>query len=204
MPIVAPGSGGGTSSLTVAEVDGAPSVTTTTLIVSNGSLTDSGGGTATVVTGAGGSANFQGAKAYATAAQTISHNTFTALTFDSEFYDTNSYHAAGSARFTIPASGYYAFGAQASWVSNATGQRFIGISYNGGTTNADYIVRSSIGGSVASGANPRHVSCHGQAYMTAAAYIEAHVYQSSGANLDVGGTASTGGTSSFWIAWLGA
>lgn len=55
MPVVTPGGGsGGTTALTIAEVDGNPSVSANALIVSNGTLTDSGGGTATVTTGGGG------------------------------------------------------------------------------------------------------------------------------------------------------
>jgi hypothetical protein len=202
MPVIPPGGSGGGASLTVSEVDGAPSLTATTLIVSNGSLTDSGGGTATIVTGAGTTSTaFVGAKAWGTASQTIADNTFTALTFDSEFYDTSAFHAAGSARMTIPSDGYYAFGASVSWVSNGTGQRFVGISLGGGTTNADYLARQAIPGTATGASNPRHLSVSGQAFLSAANFLEAHVYQSSGGNLACGGTAN--GSASFWIHLLG-
>lgn len=204
MPIVAPGGSGGTSSLTVKEADGAPSLTANTLVVSNGTLTDSGGGTATITnTGSGGTPTFTGALAYATATQNISNGVFTALVFDSEKYDTGSFHTAGSAQMTAPVSGYYIFGANVSWPGSAsgTGQRFVGISYNGGTANTDYLARQSIGGSAIGASNPRHISVTGQAYMTANAYVEAHVYSSTGLSLDIGGTAT--GTASFWIALLG-
>jgi hypothetical protein len=202
MPIIPPGGGGGGASLTVTEGDGSPSLTATTLVVSNGSLTDSGGGTATIVTGAGTTSTaFVGAKVWNTAAQTISDNTFTALTFDSEFYDTSAFHAAGSARLTIPQDGYYAFGASVSWVSNGTGQRFVGISFGGGTTTSDYLARQAIPGTATGANNPRHLSVAGQAQFTAAQYIEAHVYQSSGGNLSCAGTAN--GSASFWIHLLG-
>jgi len=204
MPVVPPDTNsGGTTALTIAEVDGAPSVSANALIVSNGSLTDSGGGTATVVTGAGvGTATFSGAKAYATAAQSITHNTWTALTFETELYDTDAYHAAGTpSRMTIPTDGYYGFGANVSWSTNGTGQRFHGISFNGGTTVADYIVRQSGVGTGTGGGVPRHFNLSGQAYATANAYLEVYVYQDSGGTITAGGTSF--GTASFWISRLG-
>lgn len=205
MPIVAPGGGSsGTTALTITEGDGAPSISANALVVTNGTLTDSGGGTATLaITGGGGTQAFTGALAYATATQNISNGVFTPLVFDSEKYDTSAFHTAGSAQMTAPVSGYYIFGANVSWPGSASGsgQRFVGISYNGGTTNNDYLARQSIGGSAIGASNPRHISVTGQAYMTAAAYIEAHVYSSTGLSLDIGGTAT--GTASFWIALLG-
>jgi hypothetical protein len=53
--VVVSGLIGGSSSLTVKEVDGSPNVTTVdTIVVSNGTLTDDGGGQVTITTGGGG------------------------------------------------------------------------------------------------------------------------------------------------------
>lgn len=206
MPIIPP-SGGGGSSLTIAEVDGSPSLTATTLVVSNASLTDSGGGTATLVTGAGtAAAAFSGAKAYATAAQSITTGVFTAVLLDSELYDTASYHSTvtNTSRLTVPQDGYYAFGAQASFQASAggSGQRFVGITYNGGTTTADYLCRNSMPGTGVGGGGVRHVSTAGAASLGSGTYIEAYVYQDSGGTVTLGGSAQ--GTASFWIQYLGS
>lgn len=54
--LISGGAGGGGASLNVTEVDGAPYVSSvTTIVVSNGTLTDDGGGQVTISTGGGGS-----------------------------------------------------------------------------------------------------------------------------------------------------
>ncbi len=74
-----------------------------------------------------------GARVYNSAAISIDTNTSTALTFDTERYDTSAYHTAGGSRLTAPATGYYLIIGNVRWASNATSYRQIGIQLNGGS-----------------------------------------------------------------------
>lgn len=95
--------------LTVTEPDGSPLVTgVTTVRFSNGTVTNDGGGQVTVTNSSG--ASFSGARAYKNSGQTITGGAGAALiTWDSEDYDTDSYHSTGSntERFIAPSNGYY-------------------------------------------------------------------------------------------------
>lgn len=183
MPIVAPSTGsGGTTALTIAEVDGAPSVSANALIVSNGSLTDSGGGTATVVTGAGTtSVAFHGARVTSGTAQSIGTSAWTSLLFDTETYDTDAYHAAGSARMTIPAgqAGYYVIGASIQWAASSTADRAIRLYYSGATVIAQAMQHPNQTASI-----PTRMEAITTYYMPEAAYVEAQVWQNSGGNIN--------------------
>jgi hypothetical protein len=72
---------------------------------------------------AGGS-TFAGCRLFNSANQTIANNTSTAVTFDSENFDTDAFHSTSSntSRITIPAGkdGYYQFSAATQWDGNST------------------------------------------------------------------------------------
>ncbi|CAB4168566.1 Bacteriophage lambda, Stf, side tail fibre-repeat-2 [uncultured Caudovirales phage] len=65
------------------------------------------------------SSGYVGCQVFASADQTIANNTWTAITYNSENWDTDSFHstASNTSRFTIPAgkSGKYAFNINAVW-----------------------------------------------------------------------------------------
>lgn len=69
-----------------------------------------GGSSATTLT-------FSGARVYNSANIAISNNTETALTFDTERYDTSAYHSTSSntSRLVAPVTGYYRIGAGIEW-----------------------------------------------------------------------------------------
>jgi hypothetical protein len=81
-------------------------------------------------------ASFAGASLYdTTATQSISNNTSTLITWDSENFDTNTYHSTSSntSRITIPAgkAGKYLFTSYGFFADNATGNRRLDLRKNG-------------------------------------------------------------------------
>jgi len=103
------------------------------------------GSTGQVLTVAGGipswatpaATGFKGVSLYKSGAtQTIANNTNTAVTFDSEFFDTDGFHSTSSntSRVTIPAgmAGYYSIVSTAVvWDINGSGVRGVGVYKNG-------------------------------------------------------------------------
>jgi hypothetical protein len=143
---------------------------------------------------------FSGASVYGTSNQTISNGTQTALTFNAENYDTNTYHdnSTNNTRLTVPSgkTGYYRLTAYCRWDVNTTGRRII------------YLIKN---GSVYAGqteANPNQTGCEitnyvsQTLYLTAADYITMEMYQSSGGNATVSKDATVG--TYFQIDYLGA
>jgi len=81
---------------------------------------------------------FNGARVFDSGTQSISNATNTAITFNSESYDTNSYHSTttNTSRLTVPSTGYYLFSGQIFVDPNATGGRYLEIKKNGTTVQA--------------------------------------------------------------------
>lgn len=127
---------------------------------------------------------FSGARVYNSANISISTGTSTALTFNSERYDTDSYHDTGSntSRLTAPATGYYRITGIVRWASNATSYRQIGIQLNGGAFIAFVI------GPPASTVCVQIVTCDYQ--LSAADYVELAVRQDTGGALNVDASAN--------------
>lgn len=77
----------------------------------------------------------KGARVYNSADISISNATPTALTFNSERYDTSSIHSTSSntGRLTLPIAGKWRIGATIDWDVNATGYRSVLIQKNGTT-----------------------------------------------------------------------
>jgi len=119
---------------------------------------------------------FSGSRVYNSTTQSISNATNTKITFDTESYDTNSYHSTttNTSRFTIPTTGYYRLDAQISFDANATGSREISIWKNGGQI-VDYRTGAATQASV-----PTTISCCAQVSATAGDYFEINIYQTSG------------------------
>jgi hypothetical protein len=140
---------------------------------------------------------FAGCRLYKDAGQTIADATQTAVTFNQETYDTNTYHdnSTNTSRITIPATkaGYYLFVCKWSLGENPTGYRQVELRKNNSAMD-----RTSIRGT-SSGQNFVILSTVQSAAVDD--YFEFFVYQTSGENLGVeAGTLQT----VFTAAYLGA
>jgi hypothetical protein len=148
---------------------------------------------------------FVGCVVYNSAAQTLSNNTFTAINFNSEDIDTNSFHdnATNNSRITIPSGlgGKYLIGVMLNWdQSNGTGSRNTYIYKNGGA-----IAQSAAG--LGAGGVPSATLPIGFSYiadLAATDYVEAYGIQTSGGNLNVNGNATGTRVTHFWVQYLGA
>lgn len=143
--------------------------------------------------------SFIGVSLVKSAAQTISNATGTNLTWDTEDYDTNSFHSTSSNtdRITIPTgkTGYYHFTGRISMVANATGLRSGGVVKNGTT----YVIGCDINNQ---GSSATAVLVFDRVlYATAGDYFTMTIYQTSGGNLN---TDNTGGYTYFQATYLGA
>jgi hypothetical protein len=123
---------------------------------------------------------FVGASCYTTAQITVPHDTDTAITFNSEFFDTDAFHSTSTntARFTIPAgkSGKYlcAVSVQTSGSASEMGC-FLKIRKNG-----SFVAWSK--GHIRGGTEPMNADFSQVLDLAAADYIEFFVYQNSGAS----------------------
>ena len=142
---------------------------------------------------------FIGASAYRTVSQNISNATETALTFDAENYDTDSFHdnSTNNTRMTVPAgkAGRYLITANTTFTNNATGQRIVYVYVNATHVNT---TGPAIGGSASIdlGMTTTYV-----ANLAVNDIVEVRAYQNSGGTLAVFGLTTR---SSFQVSYLGA
>ena len=142
---------------------------------------------------------FIGARAWKSAAQSISNVTGTAVTFNNEDFDTNSFHSTSvnTDRMTIPTGlgGKYLVIGTFDWAANATGQRVGYIYLNGGLRYAVSV--NNMGATVGPS-----TQVSGIVEAAAGDYLQLQCYQDSGGALNLSGgfTYST----SFAIQYLGA
>ena len=133
-------------------------------------------------TPAGGS-SFTGAGVKKSAAQSISNNTFTIITFDQEDFDTNSFHdnSTNNSRITIPTGkgGYYLISGLIGFASNTTGARGVTLLKNG--TDVNYLYLQGAGAS----GQPLLAPISYIAAASAGDYFQLSAYQSSGGSLDI-------------------
>lgn len=119
-------------------------------------------------------------------AQSIPNGVATALTFDTELWDTDSIHdtVVNPSRFTAKTPGLYCFHASLDWTPNATGLRQIWWTRNG--ANLTEFAHVTDEGSASAAAN----RMQGQVTLQLAAgdYVEFVVYQTSGGALTVPGS----------------
>lgn len=147
-------------------------------------------------TGQGGGA-FVGCRVTNSASQSIPDTTPTAITFDTERYDTEALHSTSSntSRLTLTRTGKWSFGANIEFAPNATGVRGVYIKLNGTT----YI---GIGQHVNAGGGVSHVDVvTGEYDFTAGDYIEVFVVQTSTAALNV--VKASNYSPEFWCRFLG-
>ena len=140
---------------------------------------------------------FAGCRLYKSTGQTIADTTNTAITFDSETYDTNTFHdnSTNNSRITIPSgkAGYYLFVCKWSINESPTGYRQVELRKNGSAVD-----RTSIRGT-SSGQN--FVTLSTVQSVAVGDYFEFYVYQNAAENLGAeSGTLQT----VFSAAYLGA
>jgi len=142
-----------------------------------------------------------GCQAYNSTSQSISNSTDTAVTFNSENFDTDGFHStvSNTDRMTIPSgkAGKYLIIGYASWTNNATGYRQAQLLKNGSQLFSGYFDIASSGSTVATANNPVMV-----ADLAVGDYITMQVNQSSGGALNIGAFGSN--KSSLTVILLGA
>lgn len=142
---------------------------------------------------------FSGAVLTKSAVQSINNATETAITFDGEVFDTDSYHdnSTNNTRLTAPVTGYYLVGGSAEVASIADGKYVIVFIRKQGT-NANGDGRARIFTSTAD----TYISPHFSRIVAldAGQYVELTVQHNHGSARDVRET--TNGTS-FWIYRIG-
>ena len=149
------------------------------------------------------SPTYAGANVYPSAAQTLSNNTWTFITFNSEEFDTDSYHSTSTntERMTIPTGkgGKYLITANIAFLDpTATGIRIVNMYKNGATPAAGtFLARGQIK-CFTGGVNMVNFSV--VASLAAGDYVSLSALQDSGGNLNIDGTAIT----NFTISFLGA
>jgi hypothetical protein len=126
-----------------------------------------------------GTASFVGTSLYKTADQSVSTSTWTALTWDAEYFDTDTFHSTSSntSRITIPSGkgGKYSFTFSIATEANATGNRFTRFYKNGSLLKEMSNITPS------SAYNNTHLGTY-IVDLVATDYIELFVFQSSGGN----------------------
>jgi len=141
---------------------------------------------------------FVGCSLYKSTNQTLTNNTTTLLTWDSEDFDTDGFHSTSSdtGRITIPTGkgGKYLFTWNVSYAVNATQIRETALKKNGSTiTYQDFPITSAN--------SETSMTASYIANAVANDYFELFAYQNSGGNLDV----RSGAIRSFFAcAYLGA
>lgn len=116
-----------------------------------------------------------------TSAQTITTNTWTAISFDSvkyEFGDGELYDSASPTRITARRAGVFAVTATVRFANNSTGRRYINFSLNGTRLNT-FVVFDALAIGVWSATEAMQLE------LAEGDYLEVEVWQSSGGDLDV-------------------
>jgi hypothetical protein len=125
---------------------------------------------------------FVGCRLFNSGNLTITNNTITAATWDSETFDTDGFHSTSTNtnRITIPSgkAGYYRISSDISWQSNTTGARETRIRKNGSVIFYNY--QSFASGEFVMGNNII-------VNLAETDYIELVVFQTSGGNLTLYG-----------------
>ena len=121
-----------------------------------------------------------GARVYNNADISIANATTTALTFNTERFDTETYHSTSSVtgRLVAPVTGLYLITGHIRFAANATGERRLMITL-GGTTDIAYVSHSN---------NAAIITLMTVAtiyQLSATNYVELRAYQSSGGSLNV-------------------
>jgi hypothetical protein len=121
---------------------------------------------------------------YKSGTQSINNTTYTAVTFDTEAYDTGACHSTSSntSRLTVPSGGggLYEIWANIDFASNATGFRYAEFYLNGATV-IDVTAIPAVNGTVTAW------EMNTKRLLSAGDYVELRVYQNSGGALNITG-----------------
>lgn len=137
-----------------------------------------------------------GARVYSNASISLTNNTDTVLTFNTERYDSDVCHdnVTNNSRLTCKTAGVYSISATAEWATNGTGYRRISIRLNGTT-----VIARQDGNAV----TPNHSLSVTTDYALAVNdYLEVMCLQTSGGALNVVG--NTGYSPEFMFHRIGA
>ena len=143
--------------------------------------------------------SFVGVSLVKSAVQAVANATDTAITWNTEDYDTSAFHdnSTNTDRITIPAgkAGYYLIEARVSFAANATGIRSVTVKKNGSTavSGADLNNQGSSASAVL--IQSRVI------YAAVADYFHLNAYQTSGGSLN---TDNGAGYTFFTMTYLGA
>lgn len=123
----------------------------------------------------------------------------TALTFNTERYDTDTMHdtVTNTGRITFTTAGLYIVGAHVQWATNGTGERWMQIKKNG-TDQIDFV--SGTGAGITNDVG--QTICVVEKF-AAADYIQVFVAQSTGGNLNVQASTAASRALEFWATWIG-
>lgn len=114
-------------------------------------------------------------------ATTLADSTLTALSFDTERYDTAALYSGGApTRITIPTAGIYNIGSCIQYAFNTTGYRFNGIRLNGANFLAAQLQLP-----VTTAATGTDITLNVQWQFSVGDYVELMAFQNSGGGLDV-------------------
>lgn len=124
-----------------------------------------------------------GARAFNSANISIPNNTNTALTFDSERFDTDTIHSTSSNtdRLTATTAGKYVISCTATWAANTTGQRRMYLELNNTTTIANVADKDVVGAGATADADELTTIYD----LAATDYVRCFVHQNSGGALNI-------------------
>lgn len=150
--------------------------------------------------GVSGSSSFHGCKAFNSAVISCSNGVATALTLDSEEYDTDGFHStsANTSRFTIPAGlgDYYLITVGGFWAANPTNGSSVRAIVNG-TTNV-----KTFGGGLVGAAD--YVALAVVAKLVVGDYVEGYAQQSSSGAINFGNATADDARATVSVSFLGA
>jgi len=135
---------------------------------------------------------------WSTAAVSATTSTYTAMTWDSEDYDTDGMHSTSSntSRITIATDGLYQLSGAIGWAASATGRRWQQWYKNGTTLGVDYSLIVNAGSSSAIVCPAPTVTVS----LVAGDYIELFGWQDSGGSLNMNPTSSYSYAEARWVA----
>jgi len=139
-----------------------------------------------------------GCRVYNNATLTVLNATLTAVPFAASRYDPSGMHSntVNNSRITIATVGTYLFGANISFVANATGYREMRISLNG---SVDYKASVVIPQSAVAAVMDLNLSCLWQCNI--GDFMQVIIFQNTGASMTI--PASTGYQQEFWAQQVG-
>lgn len=142
-------------------------------------------------------ANPPACRVYNSAAITVGTGALTALTFNTERFDTDSMHSTSvnTGRITFNTAGLYTVTLYAGWIANAAGIREFQIRLNGTTSIAQWTAPAT------AVADDHRMTITSVYKMAAGDFVEALAFQTSGGNLNVQSLAAA--SPEFSAAWIG-